>query len=357
LKESLLFLMNRFRIFHLLSAGLFFGVSVTLQGAPLPSPPSDSFTIAVLPDTQNYIGKGTKRTPDSTKPVTNAVFVSHLDWIVANKDRQGIVFVSHVGDIVDRNVPAEWATARHELDRLHGLVPFALTVGNHDMMDDGNASLFQGHFPAAVFEKYPWYLESFAPKDPSRQISGNNSNSSQLFTAGDSNFVHLSLECNAPDDVVAWADGILTRYADRIAIITTHMDLGPLEHPQNNEAFIHAPKGRMRWSKRHGDRGNTSQQLWDKLYCKHENLLLIFSGDQSRSVAMHLETKGDHGNTVHALLSDYGSAGPMRLYRFLPSEHRIDVITYDTVKSELVSTQRYVPERSRHQFSIPWGTK
>lgn len=325
-----------------------------LFAAPLPPAPADSFTIAALPDTQGYHGRGAKRSPDSSEPVDNPVLTSHLDWLLANREAQRIVFVTHVGDIVDYNRHEEWLVARRELDRLRGVLPFSLTVGNHDMEADGNASLYQRYFPAARFEAFSWYAGTFEPDATSLQVSGNNVNSVQLFSAGGFDFVHLSLECNAPDPVVAWADGQLSHHADRIALITTHMDLGPLEKPSSPEGYMEDPKGRMSWTKIHGERGNSPEQLWHKLYRKHRNLLLIFSGDQSRTMALRLSQPGDHGNTVHAVLSDYGSSGPMRLYRFLPAERRIEVITYDTFRGEIVESSRWAPSREEHQFNLEW---
>jgi hypothetical protein len=77
-------------------------------------------------------------------------------------------------------------------------------------------------------------------------------------TAGGMDFIHLSLECNAPHDVLAWADGLLTQYAKRRAIVTTHMDLGVIEKPTEVEGYEKDPQGRMRWVKIHGKRGNTA---------------------------------------------------------------------------------------------------
>ncbi|MBI2497819.1 MAG: hypothetical protein HYV75_07900 [Opitutae bacterium] len=91
----------------------------------LPPLPPGVFTVVVIPDTQAYLGQGTKRTPDSDAPVTNPVFENHVRWIESNRTAQNIVFVSHVG---------------------------------------------------------------------------NNVNSFQLFSAAGLDFVHLNLECNAPDE-------------------------------------------------------------------------------------------------------------------------------------------------------------
>ncbi|HEY1107032.1 MAG TPA: metallophosphoesterase [Opitutaceae bacterium] len=322
--------------------------------AGLDAPPPGAFTIVVIPDTQGYRGRATKSTPQSTEPLTNPVFENHTRWIVENRQAQNIVFVSHVGDIVDINNAEQWALARSCLDRLHGVVPYGLTVGNHDMTSRGDATLYQQQFPAKRFEAFPWYGGSYTHARPDQNVSADNVNSFQLFSAGGLDFLHLNLECNAPDDVLAWADGVLKQHAQRRALVTTHMDLGPVEKPKTNEGYITDPKGRMAWVKIHGARGNSAVQLWEKLFRKHANIAFIFSGDQSRSVAMKLAAKGDAGNTVHSLLSDYTSSGPLRLYRFIPAENKVVVLTYDTTKRALVDTMKNVPDRAEHQFEVAY---
>ena len=324
------------------------------RAAELDPPPPGAFTIVVVPDTQGYRGRGTKSTPESTDPVTNPVFRNHTRWIVENLRSQAIVFVSHVGDIVDIDREDQWRIARDCLDPLHGVVPYSLTVGNHDMKSNGDASLFQKFFPASRFRNFAWYGGTYEHPRPDQRVSANNANSYQLFSAGGLDFVHLSLECNAPDDVLAWAGRILTQFHDRTALVTTHMDLGPIDKPATNEGYLSDPKGRMRWVKIHGARGNSPAQLWDKLYSRHPNLRFIFSGDQSRTVALHLAAQGHSGHTVHALLSDYTSSGPLRLYRFIPSAREVQVITFDTTRRERVSSTRTVPDPAAHRFSLPF---
>lgn len=323
------------------------------EESPLTIAPVGTFSLVVIPDTQHYLGRGTKRQPQSTDEVTNAVFDNHTRWIVENLDAQRIAFVSHVGDIVDRNVPEQWEVARRAMDRLHGRIPYGISVGNHDMTKEGDSSLFQQFFPAARFTEFAWYGDSFPASAERPHTSGNNANSYALFSAAGHDFVFLHLECNAPDDVLAWADQVLAQHADRWAFVTTHMDLGPIEHPTTREGYITDPKGRMRWTKMHGSRGNTAQQMWDKCFRKHANLRMIFCGDQSRSIALHLETTSDHGHVVHSLLSDYTSSGPLRLYRFRPTDRVVDVITYDTTRDQLTADTELVHGRENHQFTLP----
>lgn len=325
-----------------------------VHGEELPPAPRGSFTIAVIPDTQHYKGRGTHSKKQAKDPTTNSVFEAITDCIVDELDRQRIVFVSHVGDIVDINNDEQWAVAQNCMDKLHGKVPYGISVGNHDMTGKtGNSALFQKYFPRSRFAEFDWYGGCYPGEPNQPEISGNNANSYQLFSAEGMDFIIVHLECNAPDPVLNWANEVLTRHADRRAIITTHMDLGPLEHPKQPGDYFDAPKGRMVWKKCHGANGNTSQQMWEKCFSKHENLFLICCGDQSRTQAMRQTAKGQHGNTVHELLSDYGAEG-FRLMRFLPAHNKIEVRTWNPVKGASCEKTKLIPERDQHQFTLDY---
>ena len=319
----------------------------------LPAAPEGSFSIVVIPDTQGYRGKGTKSTPKSEAEVTNPVFDSYTKWIAGNIERQRIVFVSHVGDIVDRDKPEQWEVARRCMDRLHGRVPYGISVGNHDMKGNGDSLLFQQYFPVSRFTDLAWYGGCFKNDGDDQSISGNNANSCQLFSAEGLDLLFLHLECNAPDNVLAWADQVLERHRDWRALVTTHMGLGPRDRPKTARDFYDAPKGRMQWKKRHGKRGNTPEQMWQKCFRKHKNLFIIFCGDQSRTQAMHQTDPGEHGNPIHTVLSDYGASG-LRVCTFLPKKNLIQVCTYNPVTGRLCEKTKIVSNREEHRFALEY---
>ncbi|MDP7301980.1 MAG: metallophosphoesterase [Pirellulaceae bacterium] len=336
----------------LLTCVLAIVLPLSVCAVELPNAPKDSFSIVVIPDTQHYRGRGTKAEPNSQVQISNPTFRAYVDWIIANLERQRIVFVSHVGDIVDLNNDEQWTIARQCMDRLHGRVPYGISVGNHDMTSSGDSTLFQRYFPRQRFAEFEWYGGCFEPPtDP--VISANNANSFQLFSAAGMDFVYLHLECNAPDDVLQWASDVLKRHAERRALITTHMGLGPRARPKTSQDYFDAPKGRMMWTKRHGKRGNSPQQMWDKCFRKHRNLFMICCGDQSRTQALHQQSRGDHGNAVYELLSDYGTNG-LRVMNFLPHDDRIEVRTWNPLKGELCESTSIVPQRSWHQFELTY---
>ncbi len=206
-------------------------------GAELTAAPKGTFSIAVIPDTQRY-----RRLDNDDQAWENSTFEAYTTWIAAKLERQRIVFVSHVGDIVDLNERLQWKVARRCMDQLHGRVPYGISVGNHDMVRSGDSSLFQEFFPKSRFVDFDWNGDAFAGSAASTgSVSGNNANSFQLFSAEDLRFVFVHLECNAPDDVLDWASNVLRKHSDRRAIITTHMGLGPRDLPKKASDYFDAP--------------------------------------------------------------------------------------------------------------------
>lgn len=315
--------------------------------------PNSSFSIVVIPDTQRYQISGKDSAGANPIRLSNPIFESWTDWISNHIIEQRIVFVSHVGDIVDVNNRDQWQVARRCMDKLHGKVPYGISVGNHDMTGEGNSKLFQEYFAKERFESFDWYGGCYEIDGETQAVSVNNANSYQLFEAGGMQFIVLHLECNAPDEVLKWASDVLNQHHDKRAMITTHMGLGPKDRPVKAEEYFTAPKGRMTWTKRHGPRGNSPQQMWEKCFSKHENIFMVCCGDQSRTQAMRQKSIGKNGNTVHEVLSDYGNNG-LRLMRFIPSKNQIKVFTYEPLAKELCQTTSIVKERDQHQFTLQY---
>ncbi len=68
---------------------------------------------------------------------------------------------------------------------------------------------------------------------------------------------------------------------------------------------------------------------------------------------MRLASVGDHGNTVHEVLSDYGANG-LRVMRFCPDDQRIEVRTWNPKLDKLTLETTIVPDATQHQFELPY---
>jgi len=299
--------------------------------------PEGTFTYAVFSDTHRYAGGADDR------PLTNAPLFSQVGWLAKNIESQRIVFLTHAGDLADKNTLAHYKLARELFGQFHGRVPYGVVPGNHDMTNTRDMTRYQQFFGAAQFEGFAWYGGSYR----------DNANSWQTFSAGGLDFVVVHLECNAPDDALAWADGVLAQNRRRMAIVVAHMYLGPIDARDKLGAEEQA-FGRMRWAKIPG--GNTPEQMWEKCFSKHENVFLIVSGDQASIMALRQVSKGVNGNVVHEVMANYPVPADkedwLRLYRFDPSAKMIQVLTYSPVQDRLCTGIWYLQKRDPHLFEL-----
>ncbi len=83
----------------------------------------NAYTIAILPDTQNYTS--------SNGGAKAQTFYDMTQWLVDNKDARNMQFVGHVADIIDDNLPVQWVIAETALRILDGKTPYSLLPGNH----------------------------------------------------------------------------------------------------------------------------------------------------------------------------------------------------------------------------------
>ena len=345
----------------------------SVRAEKLPPLPEGAFTYCVIPDTQRYLGEGAHVKKDrkahvpTDGPTRNPAFESRVDWIVGNLAKERIFFVSHTGDIVDFKNDQQWSFASNLMTRLDGKVPYGISPGNHDVsVSGGDSTLFNRWFPRSRFEKYPWYAGAFErpPDKNGHYVSGGNANSCQLAEIDGHRFVFLHLECNAPADVLRWADGMLDRYAGRKAVICTHMCVGyrtkeidMRRRKAKNSEKVDEWFGVMDWSKCHGERGVSGEEAWRTCFSKHANLILVVSGDQGPAISWRETRRGEKGNVVHLTLQDYPRLRDdddwLRLYRFRKDMSAIDVYTYSPQQDKVCEKAGFRDDSRFHVFTLP----
>ncbi len=283
---------------------LFFTVSQILAAGAEP------FVLAVLPDTQNYVKyKGSEKK-----------FLDQTQWIRDNIGKLNIKFVIHEGDITDNNSPAQWEKARACMAVLDGQIPYALCVGNHDIACKGDhSSLIGDYFKETDYGKYPckW------GKMPGRNCFW------FRFEAGGSDYLIMSLDLGASDEMLKWADGILEANKDAKTILVTHELLdekGELStQATNKSARAYGPH-------QDGTPRNTGSEVWEKHIKKHPNYIMALCGHYN-GIASRKTMKGESGNTVHIMMANYqyhegGGNGFLRLLSFDPENKSCHVSTY-----------------------------
>jgi hypothetical protein len=281
------------------------------QSTNVPDFVPGSWTLVVLPDTQAF----SWLYPD--------LFRGQTSWIVTNKDRYNIKYVLHEGDIVDHNLPNEWANGQSAMSILDGVVPYAMAVGNHDYGEgpDGpfinRGTYLTNYFPATNFMTWP----TFGGLMDSNTLC----NSYHLFSAGGVDWLILSLEYSPRDSTLAWANQVASNYPSRRIILLTHDYLN------------------------YGDtRDLCGENIWRKLVNIQTNFTMETNGHVVDGDAVgYLKSTNQFGDVVHQMLVNYqGQAGNyLRILEFLPDGKTVQVKAYSP------STGTYKTD-SQNQFQF-----
>jgi len=284
--------------------------------------PAGSIALVVLPDTQYY----------------TACSYSHLKnqgtFIAQERDRRHLLGAISLGDITDRNSDEEWAFARQSLSPIPVDFPLMLTTGNHDTGDHGTANTRE-----SLLSKY--FSESWANESRALRAvmtPGRLENAFYSLDAGNYRLGVLMLEWAPRRKTVDWANQVLARNLDHRFIIATHAYLyddstrydyatrkntqhwNPLEYPSAEDTLAE-------------DASHDGEMLWNALVRRHRNVFLVVSGHVLNQGAGRLTSRGDSGNVVHQLLTNYqmldeGGFGYLLLLEFYPDGKTLHVKTY-----------------------------
>ncbi len=273
-----------------------------LSGCATTAPEPGIFTVALLPDTQNYAEKF----PDT--------YAAQTKWIVSRQDPDNIRFAIHLGDIVQHaHVEKEWEAADRAHRVLDGVVPYSVTPGNHDLDQvdkklTRGTTLYDKYFGPDRFKECAWY---------GGHMGKSNANSYCTFDGGGMKFMVLSLEYAPSDAAIAWAAEVVDAHKDHRVILATHYH--------------------MRADKRGKGKslgGYIGDDLWERFIRKHENIFMVVSGHVLG--VNHQTSTNDAGRPVHEILCDYqglpnGGDGWLQTLRFVPAKNAIYVDSYSPV--------------------------
>ncbi len=295
--------------------------AVFVNGPP-PAPADGSFTVAVLPDTQNY----SERFP--------AQYHAQTEWVAGNVKDRRIAAVLHLGDVTNRNTPAEWKVAREALAKLDGRVPYFMCPGNHDFGRGGGCadrtSGFTEAFPPAGFRDRPTFGGVY-DREPDRT-----ENSFHLFAGGGREFVVICLEFGPRADVVRWANEVAARHARRQAILVTHAYMYYDDTRYDWKKY--GPK--QRWNPHSyevaaatGDDVSDGQELWDRLVSRRGNFALTLNGHVLEDGLGRTVTRTPGGRDVPQVLVNFqmkphGGDGWLRLIEFKPDGRSMEMRDY-----------------------------
>lgn len=274
-----------------------FAVAVAAHAADL-----ESFTVVLLPDTQNYAEK---------YPET---YMAQTQWIRDNAGKENIAFVIHLGDLVQHfHVEDQWRVADTAHKILDGHVPYSVVPGNHDMKSvdkklTRETPLYDKYFPPERYIGQPWY---------GGHMGNNNASNYCVFEASGMKFLVLSLHFAPDAAMLEWAEEVIDKHPEHRVILATHYHM--------------RPEGRATDKAPYGIDGHVGERLWNAFIKKQPNVFMVVSGHVLG--VHHQVATNDAGDPVIEILCDYqgeanGGDGWLQTMRFMPEENKIYVEAY-----------------------------
>jgi predicted phosphodiesterase len=243
------------------------------------------FTIAALPDTQVYSEDG------------ELGFAKQVEWVLENARKKNIVFVTHLGDVVDNGTDeAQWDNAMAALDPLlrQEWLPFSIVRGNHD-----DPTFFLDNLPVSLMESKPWFVA----------VSESGLCQAQTFRVQGISFLHVGFQKDPTDAELAWANDLLSQPSLRgmPVIVSTH-------------DYIDG-----------SGRSFTGRRMWDGFVKNNPMVFMVLNGHTHTEYA--LVSHNAANRPVYQMLSDYqdrdfGGNGLMRLITIDPVAGQITVKTF-----------------------------
>ena len=279
--------------------------------------PSDiEYSFLVLGDIQSLTYMDAKGGSKHVKAI--------FDWILENRDEKKIEYIFGLGDTIDapwETGVSEWALVSPLFKSLNGIIPYSVVRGNHDD--------YAGYEYFICTDAYKSQMNGFLFDSTKSAGDGNtHSNSYRTFEAGNNKYLFVTLDYGANDDVLEWANGIISRYPDHRVIVSTHGYIyynGDLLDDENTS--FGTPMT------------NTGEEMWNKCFSLHDNMFMVLCGHVGIYDPVVRTRKSDSGHQIFEVLVDpqgydVGTepGGFVLMLNFLNNGNRINFEYYSTIK-------------------------
>ena len=282
------------------------------------------------------------------------------DYIINNADSKNIAHVFNLGDIVQTtyeyepthtdaakaNMEKEAEFAYKQIARLDGVVDYSLVRGNHD-----GPVFYEEYF--GLNSSYTGYASQI------EDYYINSTNSVHFFSAGELDYMVVTLDFGAGDLVIEWANKVIAAHPNHNVIIVTHAYMHRTgEMLANDNLCARKPDGTNDplYNTAMGDVANNGDDLWNKLVKKHANIVLVLSGHVGTDDILCRQLKGENGNIVTNILinpqdmdtryKSSGGVGAVAMFYFSDGGKAVEVRYYSTVQGA------YIKSENQYTFTI-----
>lgn len=356
--------LSKYRIALLLAAALCLAPRQVTRAAA--SDPDDEFSIVVLPDTQNYI--------QNLRGIANRqMFRDQIEWIVSNRKRHNIAYVTQLGDLSQsinmakssnaalgekaRTISEERFRACDSIMRPldTAKIPYGIAVGNHDQFPIAGDAAGSS---TALFHK--WFINQGMGKSrfAGKPFFGGTRDPDSyddhydLFRAGGRSWLVIYLEYdedqknNVDDDEArnTWALNLLKKYPTHTGILVTHHAANIKDKKLSRQA----------------------QLFFEKLK-DQPNLAIILGGHIAnlQGDVNYFAINRTGMNPVRTYVADFQSLSPdgtiervnggngyLRVMKFSVKQNSVSISTFSPYLEKRKLPNQFVNDR-QHQFQRP----
>ena len=222
------------------------------------------YTMVLIPDTQHLVNSHEQG------------YYDLMRWIADNKESRNIVAAMSMGDMIQRNADTAYVEAEYEICvkgtqyLTNAGIPWMPMMGNHDNEFIG---YFRNAFPYKEYgSDRDWFGGSY--------YEDNLDHTYWFVTAGEREYMILSLGYAPSQNVLDWAADIVEAHPDKSVIVNAH------DIVNYNGAFL-----------------DTGKKIWNTLGGYH-NVVMCASGHiDFADLVKRTDTNGA-GNTVYSILAD-----------------------------------------------------
>ena len=288
------------------------------------------YTMVVLPDTQNMV---------QYKP---SAYYKQMQWIADNKENMNILAVMNMGDMVNTNNDTQWKVCKAGTDIIDQAgIAWMPMRGNHD-----DSAWFNKYYDYDTFGTgQEWFGGSYE--------AGKLDHSYWFVTAGEREYMILSLGWAPSRDVLTWAEQLIREHSDKSVIINCHAFMnkdGTLLEQGNSHSASSSVAG-----------SPAAEEMW-AVFKKYENVIMTMSGHVYTPDIVTFTDQNATGRDVTSLLIDKQNEdtskylGMVAVLIFHNDSNQVDVHWYSTRYDAFCKEKNQftisAPHVCDHQFTV-----
>ena len=286
------------------------------------------YSIAVIPDPQVMVHWLQGNLPSISEYIIEKHQTHNVAMSICVGDNADGYYASHPQYDMDYQLSA----IKNEYDKWYDAgIRWATTPGNHDYDNNAPSSRslvdYNRYFTQEELETFDYFGGIYK--------EGQTQNAYYTFEECGINYLVVSIEFAADDNVLKWANEVVADYPDHRVIVFTHAYVGGSGELPGNDSIGYSFASNA---------CNDPIEIYDKFIKKHKNMFMVISGHYPSDDVLLKESIGEHGNTIMQFLVD--AQGIM----MAGCESLVSMLTFDELNQKIYVN--YESTTTRELFNI-----